>query len=51
MNYIFKVKISPIIPRNKYKPILIFQNGGKQLKVYGPKIWIPLPYHIKFGSI
>ena len=25
--------------------------GGKQLKVYGPKIWIPLPYHIKFGSI
>ena len=53
MSDIFKEKLSQELPIDEYKLNLDIPKwnqvtfGTKTLKVYGPKIWNPLPYHIK----
>ena len=53
MNNIFKVKENKRLVREQYKinletpewnPVIF---GAKSLKVYGPKVWKSLPFHIK----
>ena len=53
MNEIFKVKQTQRPVREKYKLNLEIPKwnqvtfGAKSLKIYGPKMWNNLPYHIK----
>lgn len=53
MSDIFKVKLSQRLPRDKYKLNLVVPkynqvtSGAKNLKIYGPKMGISLPYHLK----
>ena len=53
MKEIFKLRENTRLVRQKYKQNLEIHKwnkvtfGEKSLKVYGPKIWNSLPYHIK----
>ena len=53
MNELFKVKQTQRPVRDKYKLNLETPKwnqvtfGAKSLKIYGPKMWNNLPYHIK----
>ena len=53
MNNIFKVKENKRLVREQYKLNLETPKwnqvtfGAKSLKVYGPKVWNSLPFHIK----
>ena len=53
MSNIFKVKENQRIVREQYKLNLEIPDrnqvtfGAKSLKVYGPKVWNSLPFHIK----